>query len=106
MKATQRDFASTARRAADQCGIFFFCGPDEAGASAAAQSITELLGLDDNNKYGWREIFRFEGRGRGQDGRIQGDLVPAGSRPTFADEPFQMGLADQIKLSSDLFTTE
>ena len=43
MKATQRDFASTARRAAEQCGIFFFCGPDEAGASAAAQSVTELL---------------------------------------------------------------
>ena len=43
MKATQRDFASNARRAADQCGIFFFCGPDEAGASAAAQSIIELL---------------------------------------------------------------
>ena len=43
MKATQRDFASTARRAAEQCGIFFFCGPDEAGASAAAQSIVQLL---------------------------------------------------------------
>ncbi|KUO55108.1 MAG: DNA polymerase III subunit delta [Sphingomonadales bacterium BRH_c3] len=43
MKATQRDFASTARRAAEQCGIFFFCGPDEAGASAAAQSILQLL---------------------------------------------------------------
>ena len=34
---------ATARRAVDQCGIFFFCGPDEAGASAAAQSVTELL---------------------------------------------------------------
>ncbi len=43
MKATQRDFASNARRAAEQCGIFFFCGPDEAGASAAAQSIAQLL---------------------------------------------------------------
>lgn len=44
MKATQRDFGSVARRAAEQCAIFFFCGPDEAGASAAAQSVTELLG--------------------------------------------------------------
>lgn len=43
MKATQRDFASTSRRAVEQCQIFFFCGPDEAGASAAAQTITELL---------------------------------------------------------------
>lgn len=43
MKATQRDFASTARRAAGQCGIFFFCGPDEAGAAAAAQALLGML---------------------------------------------------------------
>lgn len=41
MKATQRDFASVAPRAAQQCSIFFFCGPDEAGASAAAQRVIE-----------------------------------------------------------------
>ena len=43
MKATQRDFAATAPRAARQCKIFFFCGPDEAGASAAADRIAALL---------------------------------------------------------------
>ncbi|WP_338446892.1 DNA polymerase III subunit delta [Pelagerythrobacter marensis] len=43
MKATQRDFAGTAQRAARQCGVFFFCGPDEAGASAAADRIVALL---------------------------------------------------------------
>ena len=43
MKATQRDFANQARRAAQQCSVFYFCGPDEAGASAAAQSIVSLL---------------------------------------------------------------
>lgn len=43
MKATQRDFRQTAERAAAQCAMFFFCGPDEAGASAAAAQITELL---------------------------------------------------------------
>lgn len=43
MKATQRDFAQTAQRAAAQCTIFYFCGPDEAGASAAAQRVVELL---------------------------------------------------------------
>ncbi|MEP5937816.1 MAG: DNA polymerase III subunit delta [Erythrobacter sp.] len=41
MKATQRDFASIAPRAAENCSIFFFCGPDEAGASAAAARIIE-----------------------------------------------------------------
>lgn len=43
MKATQRDFASTAAKAARQCRIFFFCGPDEAGAAAAADRIAALL---------------------------------------------------------------
>ncbi|MGB7407908.1 MAG: DNA polymerase III subunit delta [Pontixanthobacter sp.] len=43
MKATQRDFASVASRAAGQCRTFFFCGPDEAGSSAAAAKIVSLL---------------------------------------------------------------
>lgn len=43
MKATQKDFASVARRAANQCKVFFFCGPDEAGAFAAAARIVSLL---------------------------------------------------------------
>ena len=44
MKATQRDFASLASRAARQCKVFFFCGQDEAGASAAAARIAAMLG--------------------------------------------------------------
>lgn len=43
MKATQRDFANVAPRAAKQCSVFFFCGPDEAGASAAAKAVVEML---------------------------------------------------------------
>lgn len=43
MKATQRDFGQVARRAAQDCSIFFFCGPDEAGASAAAASLVQLM---------------------------------------------------------------
>ncbi|HAU21354.1 MAG TPA: DNA polymerase III subunit delta, partial [Erythrobacter sp.] len=43
MKATQRDFASVAPRAAQQCSIFFFCGPDEAGAAAAATKLADLI---------------------------------------------------------------
>ena len=39
MKATQRDFAAAAPKAVRQCGVFFFCGQDEAGASAAADKI-------------------------------------------------------------------
>lgn len=43
MKATQRDFAGTAPRAARQCKLFYFCGPDEAGASAAAAKVAGML---------------------------------------------------------------
>ncbi|MBW8783808.1 MAG: DNA polymerase III subunit delta [Novosphingobium sp.] len=43
MKATQKDFAAIAARAAKQARVFFFCGPDEAGAFAAAKRMCELL---------------------------------------------------------------
>ena len=43
MKTTQKDFAGAAARAVKDAGLFFFCGPDEAGASAAAARIHELL---------------------------------------------------------------
>ncbi|HTN13492.1 MAG TPA: DNA polymerase III subunit delta [Sphingomonadaceae bacterium] len=43
MKATQRDFANVAPKAAAACKVFFFCGQDEAGASAAAERIVSLL---------------------------------------------------------------
>ena len=43
MKATQRDFAAVAPRAALQARVLFFCGPDEAGASAAADKLAAML---------------------------------------------------------------
>lgn len=43
MKATQRDFAAVAPRAAHQARIAFFCGPDEAGAAAAAARLAAML---------------------------------------------------------------
>lgn len=43
MKATQSNFSASAPRAARDCKLFFFCGPDEAGASAAAAKIIALL---------------------------------------------------------------
>jgi len=43
VKATQRDFPSVAARAAQQARILFFCGPDEAGAAAAAAKLVEML---------------------------------------------------------------
>lgn len=43
MKASQKDFAGIAPRAARVARIAFFCGPDEAGASSAAAKIVALL---------------------------------------------------------------
>ncbi len=43
MKASQRDFPGMAARAAAEARVFFFCGPDEAGASDAAERILSLL---------------------------------------------------------------
>ena len=39
MKATQRDYAQAAKRAGSACRVHFFCGPDEAGASAAIAKL-------------------------------------------------------------------
>lgn len=43
MRATQKDFTAVAPRAARQARVFFFCGPDEAGAHDAAKQIVALL---------------------------------------------------------------
>lgn len=39
MKATQRDFPAVSRRAAATARVWFFCGPDEAGAELAASRV-------------------------------------------------------------------
>lgn len=43
MKATQKDFKGIAPRAAREARVFFFCGPDEAGAQDAADLIVSHL---------------------------------------------------------------
>jgi DNA polymerase-3 subunit delta len=43
VKASQKDFAGIAPRAAKEARIFYFCGPDEAGAHDAAARIASLL---------------------------------------------------------------
>jgi len=72
VKATQRDFAAAARRAAQQCRVFFFCGPDEAGASAAADRIVELL--DDPG-----ERIEMSGAALRKDPVLLGDEARSGS---------------------------
>ena len=44
MKVTQKNFWANAARAVKDCRIFYFCGPDESGASDAAAKIAGMLG--------------------------------------------------------------
>ena len=43
MKGKHSEFLRGVPRSASQATIFFFCGPDEAGASAAAARVIEAL---------------------------------------------------------------
>jgi len=43
MKATQKDFVRGLPAGIESCAIFFFCGPDEAGATAAANRVIAAL---------------------------------------------------------------
>lgn len=43
MKLTQKDFTRGLPAGIEGCAIFFFCGPDEAGASAAANRLAAAL---------------------------------------------------------------
>ena len=72
MKATQRDFAALAQRAARECRVFYFCGPDEAGAAAAAERILELL--DDAG-----ERVEMDGARLRKDPVLLGDEARSGS---------------------------
>lgn len=43
MKLAQRDFAARSAKLAREATLFFLCGPDEAGALAAAQEFAAKL---------------------------------------------------------------
>ncbi|WP_168556371.1 DNA polymerase III subunit delta [Novosphingobium sp. SG720] len=58
MKATQKTFAGMAARAAQDCRIFYFCGPDEAGAADAAARIAALLGEAERVELSGAELRR------------------------------------------------
>ncbi len=73
--------------------------------SRRVHSIAEACGLDERNEYTWRELFRFESRGMDGEGHLQGELVATGQSPTFSDEPYRLGLGDQVVHSQGVFTT-
>lgn len=74
-----------------------------ADGSRRVQTIAEGLGLDENNQYRQQDLFRFRATGTDAEGRIQGQLLATGTKPSFAAEPFQVGLGNRVKLSASLF---
>ena len=49
--------------------------------------ITEQLGLDDENRYQFRDLFTSRIKGRTETGRLVAALDPTQERPSFAGEP-------------------
>ena len=70
--------------------------------SRRVQRITEVLGLDDKNAYQIQDLYIFRAGGVEQ-GRVVGTLEPTGARPSFASEPFEIGLNEEVRLTRSLF---
>jgi len=70
--------------------------------------VAEVLGLDDGGQDGQRsyrfnDIYVFRSTGRDESGMIQGALEYTGNRPSFADEPSQLGIESLVKLTKGVF---
>jgi len=58
VKVTQKNFAASAARAVKDCRVFYFCGPDESGASDAAARIAGMFGEAEKVDLGGAELKR------------------------------------------------
>jgi pilus assembly protein CpaF len=70
--------------------------------SRRVQRISEVTGLNDQHTYQICDLYAFRARGIEQ-GRIAGALEPTGARPSFASEPHELGLGDEVRLTASLF---
>jgi len=59
--------------------------------------ITEVLGLDPQNQYQFRDIFKSAQHARHSDGRLDVRLEPTGETPGFAAELVEQGLAGRVQ---------
>jgi pilus assembly protein CpaF len=66
--------------------------------------VSEVCGLGSDDQYLLRDLFASRYHGKERDGRLRIDLEPTGDKPTFADEPRERGMADQIRESQALWT--
>jgi pilus assembly protein CpaF len=66
--------------------------------------IAEVCGLNEQHQYVVRELFRYRLQGRDANGKHIAELEPTGELPSFAQEPFQQGIEDQIRVSQALWS--
>lgn len=65
--------------------------------------ISEVQGLDSNGQYVIVDLFNVVMKGKDDQGRLQAELHPTGTLPSFASEPYEHGMADRIKESIELW---
>jgi pilus assembly protein CpaF len=74
-----------------------------ADGSRKTTHITEGLGLDENNNYQFKDIFRYAQQSYTHDGKSKNALSPTGYKPSFSAEPFILGLEEHIKETTKIF---
>ncbi len=65
--------------------------------------LSECLGLDKDNQYIIKDIYRFRYESMDKNGRILGNLYRTGYIPSFAGEPFDRGMEDYVKETAGVF---
>lgn len=73
--------------------------------SRRVQAISECQGTDADGQYMFRDLYRFASEGRDESGRILGGIKPTGERPSFASLPEQLGIADRVRLTRQVFSS-
>ncbi len=65
--------------------------------------VSEVCGLDENQRYRVADLYVCRLAGRTADGRLKARFERTGRRPTFAREPFEQGVEHHIRLSAGLW---
>jgi pilus assembly protein CpaF len=65
--------------------------------------ITEVCGLDPEQRYQLRDLFVLRTLGKDTKGRIRATLEPVGAKPSFAAEVVEQGLVERIRVSGPLW---
>ncbi len=71
--------------------------------SRKVSRITEACGLDGNDRFVFRDLYRTRLKGRTDDGRLIASLEATGEKPTFAREPYESGMESDVEHTTGLW---